>query len=94
MRLLPFLLPLVMMLFLSRQQRKKVKVQKDFLAVIAPGTPVMTTSGIYATVVSLQDDIATLEVAPGVHIRVAKGAIGRTVDAPIIEVPASEVETK
>jgi hypothetical protein len=42
----------------------------------------------------MQDDIATLEVAPGVHIRVAKGAIGRTIDAPIIEVPASEVESK
>jgi preprotein translocase subunit YajC len=94
MRLLPFLLPLVMMLFLSRQQRKKLKVQKDFLNVITAGTPVMTTSGIYATVVSIDGDIATLEVAPGVHIRVAKGAIGRTIDAPIIEVPASEVESK
>jgi preprotein translocase subunit YajC len=37
----------------------------------------MTTSGILGTINSIDDDILQLEVAPGVQLRVVRGAIAR-----------------
>ena len=39
----------------------------------------MTTAGVYGTIVSVDDDDAELEIAPGVVIRVVKAAIGKVI---------------
>ena len=44
---------------------------------LAPGVEVMTTSGIYGTVVGVDDTSIQLEVAPGTTVRVAKPAVGQ-----------------
>jgi preprotein translocase subunit YajC len=46
------------------------------------GIEVMTTSGIFGTIIELDESVAKLEVAPGVIIRVARGAISQRVAAP------------
>jgi preprotein translocase subunit YajC len=56
-------------------QQKQRKVQAAMLAALLPGDEVVTASGIYGRVVSLDDDGARLEIATGVVVRIAKGAI-------------------
>ena len=55
----------------QRRQRQLSSVQ-DALAV---GDPVLTSSGIFGTVASVEGDKVGLEVAPGVVITVARGAV-------------------
>lgn len=43
------------------------------------GDEVMLTSGIYGSVRTLDEQTVTLEVAEGVNLKVARGAVGRVV---------------
>ena len=65
-----------------RPQRMRAKALAEVRAALAPGRRVMTTAGIHATVVSVEDGIAVLEVAPGVHVRFADAAVVRLLDEP------------
>jgi preprotein translocase subunit YajC len=46
------------------------------------GDRVTTTAGLIATVVAIDDDAVTLEVAPGVHCQYLPAAIARVMDDP------------
>jgi len=81
------LLPLVAILALfwfmvirpqQRRQKDVVRLQES----IQVGQHVMMSSGIYGTVVSLADDRARLEIAPGTQIDIARAAIAK-VDEPL-----------
>ena len=56
-----------------QQRRKQQAAQKQ--STVQPGARVRTTAGMYATVVSVDDDDVVLEVAPGVEVRYMKRAI-------------------
>jgi len=85
--LLPILLiGVVFYLLIMRPARTRQKKQAEMMAAIAPGTQIMTTAGVYGTVISMGDDDAEIEIAPGVVIRVVKAAIGKVVEP---EVPDS-----
>jgi preprotein translocase subunit YajC len=76
--LLPFALILVAFYFLIlRPQRARAKQAEQLQARMAPGAEIMTTSGIYGTVLELRDDSIVLEVAPGSTLRISKAAVGR-----------------
>jgi preprotein translocase subunit YajC len=47
---------------------------------------VMLTSGLYGTIRGLDEDVARVEIADGVTIRVARGAIGQLLSEPDPEV--------
>jgi len=55
----------------SKRRRAMVDQQRQ----IVPGQQVRTTAGMYATVVSVDDDDVVLEVAPGVQSRFVRRAI-------------------
>jgi preprotein translocase subunit YajC len=60
---------------------------------LAPGARVMTTSGMYADVVSVDDDGLVLEIAPGVEARFVKQAVMQVVtegDKPAEEIDLTE----
>lgn len=87
------LLPLVAILALfwfmvirpqQRRQREVVALQNS----IEVGQRVMMSSGIFGTVVAIADDKATLEIAPGTRIEIARAAIAK-VDTPteVVEEP-------
>jgi preprotein translocase subunit YajC len=81
------LLPLVaiLALFWFMVIRPQQRRQKDVVALqnsIQVGQRVMMSSGIYGTVVSLTEDRARLEVAPGTQIEIARAAIAK-VDEPV-----------
>jgi preprotein translocase subunit YajC len=80
--LLPFVLILVAFYFLIvRPARTRQKAALELQQRLAPGVEVMTTAGIYGTVVGVADTTVQLEVAPGVTLRVAKPAVGQVIDA-------------
>ncbi len=64
----------VYLLMIRPQQRRKQQAQKQQNEV-QPGARVMTTAGMYATVVDVDGDDVILEVAPGTEVRYLKRAI-------------------
>jgi len=93
MTLLPILLiGVVFYLLIMRPARTRQKKQAEMMAQLAPGTEIMTTAGVYGTIVSMGDEDAEIAIAPGVVIRVVKAAIGRVVE-PEQPTPASEDAT-
>ena len=56
----------------SRRQRELQAMQRA----LTVGDRIVLTSGIYGVVTALDDDTATVEVADGVALTVARGAIG------------------
>ncbi|MBD3140618.1 preprotein translocase subunit YajC [Microbispora bryophytorum] len=90
---LPLILLVVVFYFLLiRPQRKRQQEQVQMQNSLSPGARVMTTTGLFATVVALQDDDVVLEVAPGVETRWTKAAIGRVL-TPVDEVTSEETVT-
>lgn len=88
--LVPLLLILGVGYFLFlRPARNRQRQAMQTRSNIEPGVEVTTTAGLLATVVSVDDDTVTLEVAPGVHSRYVKGAIAR-VNTPVEAPPAAD----
>jgi preprotein translocase subunit YajC len=76
--LLPFLLILVAFYFLIiRPARGRQRAQQQLHNNLQVGQKVLTTSGLHATVVGIEDDVVLLEAAPGVTTRWAKPAVAR-----------------
>ncbi|HEX4221551.1 MAG TPA: preprotein translocase subunit YajC [Pseudonocardiaceae bacterium] len=67
-----YLIPLVLVLlvgfmfFSTRKQKRTVQQQQDMQKGLSFGDRVMTTSGLYGTVVSTSDDTIDIELSPGV----------------------------
>lgn len=77
---LPIILLIVVFYFLLiRPQRKRQQEQIAMQNSLSVGSRVMTTTGLFATVVGFLDDDVLLEIAPGVETRWLKGAIGRVI---------------
>lgn len=61
-------------------ERKKKKEREELMSNLKKGDKIMTTTGMYATVAQVQEDVVTLQVADGVRIKFALGAIQGLVD--------------
>lgn len=76
--LLPVILIGVVFYFLLfRPQRRRQQQQAQMQRQIEPGQRVMTTAGMIAEVIAIEDDAVILEIAPGVEVRFVKQAIGQ-----------------
>ena len=80
------------MWLLSSRQRKAQREQLSFRDSLQPGQQVMTGSGMYGTVVSVDGDEVTLESTPGNESRWIKAAIARLVEPPVEETEADETD--
>jgi preprotein translocase subunit YajC len=79
--LLPILLLIVLMYFmLIRPQQKRMRAQQALLSAVQEGDEVLTTAGVYGFITAMEGDVVWVEIAEGVEVRVAKGAIARRVD--------------
>jgi len=74
--------PLVLLyvLFIHPQQ-KRVRAHQQVVASLAEGDDVILSAGIHGRIVTLGDDDLSIEVAPGVVLRVARQAVLRRVEA-------------
>lgn len=61
---------------LIRPQQKRVRAHQDMLKALQKGSKVITSGGIIGTVVKLEgDEVAVVEIAQGVRVRIAKSSI-------------------
>ncbi len=65
---------------LIRPQQKKQKEAQAMVSKLGPGSRVMTTAGVFATVRHVGEKQAIVEIAPGVEMTIVKQAILRIVD--------------
>jgi preprotein translocase subunit YajC len=73
---LPFVLIFVLFYFLLlRPQQQRQKSHKQMLSALKKGDHVVTNGGIIGTVVALTKDVATLQVAEKVRIKVLRDSI-------------------
>jgi preprotein translocase subunit YajC len=76
--LIPLLLLFfVMYVLMIRPQQRRAREHQALIAAVEVGDEVMTTAGIFGTVTSIDGDIISIEISPGVVMRVARAAIGR-----------------
>lgn len=79
-QLIPIALLLVMLyLLVLRPARKRARDVATLQSALSAGDDVMLTSGIYATVVAIEDDRVRVRVADGVELAVHRGAVGQIV---------------
>jgi preprotein translocase subunit YajC len=79
---LPIILIIAAMYFLLiRPQSKRRREATEMQSRLGPGDEVQTVGGLFGTVVAIDDEAITIEAAEGVHLRFARSAIGRVVNA-------------
>jgi preprotein translocase subunit YajC len=84
--LLIVLLFAVMYFLMIRPQQKRRREAQAMQNALGPGDQIVTIGGLHGEVVSVDDDVVTLEIADGVHVRFARPAIARV----LTQTPAAE----
>ena len=77
MAFLPILLLIPLWFLLVRPQQKRLRAQQEMVRSLRVGDEIVTSGGIYGTIVELDAEIALVEVAEGVRLRVARVAVGQ-----------------
>ena len=78
--LLPLLITFgLMWVLLIRPQKRRVQMQQAVVASRRAGDEIITTSGLYGTVVSVQEDTLVVEVAPDVTVRMMRASVGQRI---------------
>jgi preprotein translocase subunit YajC len=69
---------------LIRPQQKRVKQHQEMMKALQKGNKVITSGGIIGTIIKFEgDDIAVIEIAQGVRVRLAKSSITEIADDKI-----------
>jgi preprotein translocase subunit YajC len=68
----------VVYFLLIRPQQKRRREAMQMQNSLGVGDRVVTIGGLHATLLSIDDDVATVEIAPGVVVKFARAAIART----------------
>lgn len=80
MNIAPLLLIIIvfglMWLLVIRPQQQRVRAHAELVAALNVGDEVITTGGIYGTLVGVDKDVVVVDVGNTVKLRVARGAIG------------------
>lgn len=78
--LLIFAVPLLLLFFMSRNQKRRVAEQQARQHSAQVGDEIMTTGGIFGTIVDEDevDDTVIVEIAPGTRIKLLRAGISRT----------------
>ena len=74
--LLVLLLPFALLIFIMVSQRRRTQQVQALQASLAVGDEVVTTSGLYGTIVSIDDAVVTLDTGAGNTLRYDRRAIG------------------
>ncbi len=94
--LLPLIaIALIFWLLIIRPQSRRQRELRDMQASLSVGDEVILTSGIHGVVRGVDDDVAQVEIASGVTIRVARAAVGIVIPTDADEQPhTGEQETE
>jgi preprotein translocase subunit YajC len=80
--ILLLLVTVALLVMLMTGQRRRRREQQTVQSRLAPGCEVMTGSGLFATVVSVDDAVVVLQTGPGQQSRWDRRAIVRLVSSP------------
>jgi len=80
--LLIVLLFAVMYFLMIRPQQKRRREAQQMQNTLGPGDHIVTIGGLHGTVVTVADDVVTIEIADGVEVQFARPAIARVVPEP------------
>ena len=73
-----FLVPIGLLFFLMRSQRKRMAQQQAVQQGVEIGDEVLTSAGIFGTVVEIEDDDTIwVEIAPGTRVHMVRGGVAR-----------------
>ena len=92
---LPILLIVGFYFLLIRPQRNRQRQQQALVASLEVGDEVMTSGGIFGTIVDIDDDegIVTVEIAPGTRVRMLRQGISqRFVEDDVDEDEGDEID--
>jgi preprotein translocase subunit YajC len=71
------LMVVIFYFLLIRPQQRRARAQRDLVQSIDVGDEIVTVGGMFGTVRAIDDDVVTVELAPGMQIRMLKSAILR-----------------
>ena len=76
-----FLVPIGLLFFMMRNQRKRVAEQQSLQQAVEVGDEVLTSSGMFGTVVDVDEDDDTIwvEIAPGTRVHMVRGGVARRI---------------
>jgi preprotein translocase subunit YajC len=75
-----FILLALLWVVLIVPRQREVRRHNALVASLEVGDEVMTGAGIYGTITALGDDDVSVEIAPGVTVRMAKRAVGSRIE--------------
>jgi len=81
---------LAFFLLIVRPQRRRLAAHRALVAALTVGDEVITTGGIFGTIVALDDERIELEVSRGVVITVARAAIAQPANPTVPGTPGIE----
>ncbi len=62
-----------------RPQQKRAKEREKLLSNIEKGDKIITSGGVHATIVGIEEKTVLIEIAPNVKIKIERSAIGSVV---------------
>jgi preprotein translocase subunit YajC len=65
----------VMYFLLVRPQQQRVKAQRELVRTLAVGDEVVTIGGVLGRIVTIDDDLATIETTPGTVLRCRRASV-------------------
>ncbi len=75
--LLPFVFVFVIFyLLIIMPQRKKQKKHLELVENLKPGDRIITTAGIFGTVMGVQKDLIELKISSNTNVKITKSAVG------------------
>ena len=80
----------VMYAVMIRPQQKRARDHQALVAAVQVGDEVMTTAGIFGMVTAVDGDVISIEISPGVVMRMARAAIGRRIGPELEDFEAGE----
>jgi preprotein translocase subunit YajC len=76
---MPIVLIAIFYFLLIRPQQKKAKEHQVLLDALKKGDQVITASGVHGKIISVNDDVVSLEIAPNVVIKIVKSHIASVI---------------
>jgi preprotein translocase subunit YajC len=77
------LLPLFFLVFyflLIRPQQKRMREHAELVNAVEPGDDILTNGGLYGTIVAIDGQIAELEIADGVVVRIQRSSVAELIE--------------
>lgn len=86
------ILALAFYFLIIRPQQQRQKQQRELMGALKVGDRVVTVSGIFGSIASIDADTVMLRIAEGVVVEVAKGAVSQVVGSFSAEIGPEERE--